>query len=252
MRVALLLALLTVGEGDGTKVKGRTGEDVTLPCHYDVDTHGLLSVCWNRGQISKNGCWSLIVEAEKTKVTEETRVSNRYQLLGRLDRGNVSLTILSVTETDSGVYGCRVHIPGLFNDEKHHFDLTVDTALLLTTSTPVDTATSPGTATDAHTSGQMTSSAASAVLTSSSASSSMTSEDTEEVSAVAVALLCAFFGFIGLITVGGVIVIIARKWRQLKVPQPLVSSSLSTLQLQSRGADENIYQMDEGVYDSCP
>ncbi|KAG7494476.1 hypothetical protein JOB18_031503 [Solea senegalensis] len=208
MKVALLLALLTVVEGDSTKVKGHTGEEVTLPCHYDVDTRGLLSVCWNRGQIRNSGCWSLIVEAEKTKVTEETRVSNRYQLLGQLDRGDVSLTVLNVTETDSGVYGCRVHIPGWFNDDKHHFDLTVDTALLSTKSMPVDTATSPGTATDTHTSGQMTSSAAGAALTSSSASSSMTSEDTEEVSAAAVALLCAFFSFIVLIKVGGVIIII--------------------------------------------
>ena len=55
-----------------------------------------------------------------------TRASSRYQLLGRLEDGDVSLTILKTTEEDAGLYGCRVDIYGWFNDEKHHIDLTIE------------------------------------------------------------------------------------------------------------------------------
>ena len=58
---------------------------------------------------------------------EGTRASSRYQLLGRLDEGDVSLTILNLRDSDAGRYGCRVEIPGWFNDDKHHFDLTIET-----------------------------------------------------------------------------------------------------------------------------
>ena len=56
---------------------------------------------------------------------EGTTVSSRYYLLGRLDQGDVSLTILNITEADAGCYGCRVEIPGWFNDDKRHFNLVV-------------------------------------------------------------------------------------------------------------------------------
>ncbi|KAJ8405537.1 hypothetical protein AAFF_G00320100 [Aldrovandia affinis] len=39
--------------------------------------------------------------------------------------GDVSLTIINVTENDSGIYGCRVEIPGLFNDLKQIFNLII-------------------------------------------------------------------------------------------------------------------------------
>ncbi|KAL4601651.1 hypothetical protein GN956_G25692 [Arapaima gigas] len=54
------------------------------------------------------------------------RLSDRYQLLSGLDRGNVSLTIINVAKEDSGLYGCRIEIPGWFNDQKQHFFLTVE------------------------------------------------------------------------------------------------------------------------------
>ena len=58
-------------------------------------------------------------------------VSSRYQLLGDLRKGDVSLTILNVSEMDSGRYGCRVEIAGWFNDLKQHFKLRVQKGELM-------------------------------------------------------------------------------------------------------------------------
>lgn len=45
--------------------------------------------------------------------------------MGNVAGGDVSLTIRQVEESDSGTYGCRVEIPGWFNDHKHQMTLTV-------------------------------------------------------------------------------------------------------------------------------
>ncbi|XP_017163968.1 hepatitis A virus cellular receptor 1 homolog isoform X4 [Poecilia reticulata] len=128
MKVVLLIALLTVSGCDGRRVVGQTGQNVTLSCKYDIKTKGAVYVCWNRGEISSYGCYNRLLSTDGYKVLEETRTSSRYQLLGRLDEGDVSLTILNLTEEDAGRYGCRAEIPGWFNDEKHHVDLTVERA----------------------------------------------------------------------------------------------------------------------------
>lgn len=114
----------TVRGGRGSKFVGHVGQNVTLSCKYDK-SYGLLSACWSRGQIPISGCGQQLIATDGRAVKEETRASSRYQLLGRLDEGDVSLTILSVTELDAGHYGCRVEIPGWFNDNKHHLDLSV-------------------------------------------------------------------------------------------------------------------------------
>ncbi|KAF3705500.1 Hepatitis A virus cellular receptor 1 -like protein [Channa argus] len=133
MRIVLLLALLTVSECGSSRVVGLTGHSVTLPCKYDIKYYSERSVCWNRGEISYSGCNNQLIATGTFKGKEESNVSSRYQLLGRLDDGDVSLTILNLTETDAGRYGCRVDIPGWFHDEKHHFDLTVEEASCTTT-----------------------------------------------------------------------------------------------------------------------
>ncbi|XP_016523147.1 uncharacterized protein LOC107835323 [Poecilia formosa] len=124
MKVVLLITLLTVSGGDGRRVVGQTGQYVTLPCKYDIKTNGAVHVCWGRGEIPNSKCNNQLLSTDGHKV--ETRASSRYQLLGRLDEGDVSLTILKLTEEDAGRYGCRAEIPGWFNDEKHHVDLTVE------------------------------------------------------------------------------------------------------------------------------
>uniref|UniRef100_A0A668TQY3 Ig-like domain-containing protein n=1 Tax=Oreochromis aureus TaxID=47969 RepID=A0A668TQY3_OREAU len=107
------------------EVKGHTGQDITLPCKYDRKYYGALSVCWQRGEIPTRGCSNQLISTDG--LTVETRASSRYQLLGRLEDGDVSLTIKSLTEGDAGRYGCRVEIPGWFNDDKHHIDVSVVT-----------------------------------------------------------------------------------------------------------------------------
>ncbi|XP_049891530.1 T-cell immunoglobulin and mucin domain-containing protein 4-like isoform X2 [Epinephelus moara] len=131
----LLLAVLSVSEGDGSRVVGRLDGNVTLPCTYDIKHHGVLLVCWGRGEIPNSGCNKQLISTDGQKDTEGSRVSSRFQLLRRLDEGDVSLTILNISETDAGRYGCRVRVPGLFNDLKYHIDLTIEEAPVTTTPT---------------------------------------------------------------------------------------------------------------------
>uniref|UniRef100_A0A3Q4GKF0 Ig-like domain-containing protein n=1 Tax=Neolamprologus brichardi TaxID=32507 RepID=A0A3Q4GKF0_NEOBR len=135
-------------ECDGVEVKGHTGQDVTLPCKYDRKYHGAVEVCWQRGEIPPNKCSNQLISTDGVRV--ETRAPSRYELLGRLEDGDVSLTIKNLTEGDAGRYGCRVEIPGPFNDEKHHIDLTVVPAPQIHTSTAstTKTAAAPQTAGD--------------------------------------------------------------------------------------------------------
>lgn len=99
------------------------GRDVTLICNYNAQHYGRLSVCWGQGAIPNHGCANEVIKSDGTSVT--SRLSERYTLNGNLEEGDVSLTIRQVQETDSGMYGCRVEIPGWFNDHKHQITLSV-------------------------------------------------------------------------------------------------------------------------------
>lgn len=121
---SVLFAPAVTERSSSREVVGYVGQNVTLPCTYDR-TPGQLHACWGRGAIPASGCDRQLVSSDGHSIKEETRVSRRYQLLGRLDQGDVSLTILNLTEADAGRYGCRVEVPGWFNDDKHHFSLVV-------------------------------------------------------------------------------------------------------------------------------
>lgn len=99
------------------------GTNVVLTCTYDAKYYGPLSVCWGRGAIPNSGCGNQVIKADGTSVV--SRLSERYVLRGNLGQGDVSLTILQAVEADSGIYGCRVDIPGWFNDQKQEVTLTV-------------------------------------------------------------------------------------------------------------------------------
>ncbi|XP_035524808.1 Down syndrome cell adhesion molecule-like protein 1 homolog isoform X1 [Morone saxatilis] len=99
------------------------GTDVTLQCNYDAQSYGKLPACWGRGAIPNSGCANEVIKSDGTTVT--SRLSERYLFMGNIGGGDVSLTIRQVEEADSGMYGCRVEIPGWFNDHKHHLTLTV-------------------------------------------------------------------------------------------------------------------------------
>ncbi|XP_073334955.1 hepatitis A virus cellular receptor 1 homolog isoform X2 [Pagrus major] len=257
MKVVLLLALLTVSESSSNSIVGRTGQNVTLSCTYNISKYKQLAVCWGRGDIPRSGCYNQLISTDGRKVIEGTRASSRYQLLGRLDEGDVSLTILNVTDSDAGRYGCRVDIPGWFNDDKHHFDLTVETAPQTTTSTlNTETSTEPTTA--SYTAGHMN--ITETLLTSSSSSISAEQEN----SILPVVLVCVLFGLIAAVTVGGLVIII-RRWTLLhKIPRQQqgnswaqFTSTSSSLHLHRQSSTvENVYQIEGGVdggeYEYCP
>ncbi|AWP12190.1 putative Down syndrome cell adhesion molecule-like [Scophthalmus maximus] len=119
---SLLLCLL-LGCVSAEGIITTVGADVTLLCNYDAKYYGRLPVCWGRGAIPNSGCANEVIKADGTSVI--SRQSERYVLMGDFGKGDVSLTIRQLEESDSGIYGCRVDIPGWFNDHKHQLTLTV-------------------------------------------------------------------------------------------------------------------------------
>lgn len=221
-------------------------------------------MCWGRGKIPASGCSNQLISTDGHKVVEGSRASSRYQLLGRLDEGDVSLTIMNVSESDAGRYGCRVEISGLYNDEKHHFELTVVRGVPTTPSTtptretPTEPTAANHTTAASHMTAQLTSSES--LFTSSSSSSEA---ELQKSGSANVVLVCVLFGLIALVTAGGFFFIVRRRRQRNKMSHQQVgssvqfSSSSSNLQLHRRSSTvDNIYQMDgggeEGDYEYCP
>lgn len=104
-------------------VTGLIGHNVTLPCKYKTHTHGVPSFCWGRDAVPMSKCSKTILSSQNGIV--QIRQSSRYQLLGGT-AGDVSLTILNAQWSDVGVYGCRVEVPGWFNDYKFNTHLLME------------------------------------------------------------------------------------------------------------------------------
>uniref|UniRef100_A0A3Q4ALY2 Ig-like domain-containing protein n=1 Tax=Mola mola TaxID=94237 RepID=A0A3Q4ALY2_MOLML len=100
------------------------GDNVTLPCLYDFQTHSVLGFCWGRGNVPMSKCSNTILSSVEGSVW--FKESSHYQLLGRVTDGDVSLTIMNAQRSDAGVYGCRVEIPGWFNDYKTNIHLILE------------------------------------------------------------------------------------------------------------------------------
>ncbi|NXB99964.1 HAVR2 protein, partial [Orthonyx spaldingii] len=114
-------------------VIGEVGQNVSVPCFYNVQSsRDITSMCWGRDWCPHSKCSQPIIWTDGWKVTEQH--SSRYQLRGDLQRGNVSLTIVKATEADSGVYCCRVEIPGAFNDQRQNFKVVIMKARISTAS----------------------------------------------------------------------------------------------------------------------
>uniref|UniRef100_A0A8C4ZI35 Immunoglobulin domain-containing protein n=1 Tax=Gadus morhua TaxID=8049 RepID=A0A8C4ZI35_GADMO len=107
----LFFCYFTAAECD-LVVFATVGYNVTLPCKYDVQANGLSSTCWERGAIPTLGCSNQLIASDGATVRKDSQ-------------GDVSMTILNVSEMYSGQYGCRVEIAGWWNDLKHHFKLRV-------------------------------------------------------------------------------------------------------------------------------
>ncbi|XP_060773869.1 hepatitis A virus cellular receptor 1 homolog isoform X11 [Neoarius graeffei] len=129
-----LLLCLTVCTCRATVIYGIEGQAVILPCKYDSRYHGVCDVCWMKGNIPTNGCGAQILYANQKRVLQRSDV--RYQLLGALQKGDASLTIFNVRKSDAGKYGCRVQVPGWFNDKKFSINLVIREAPRRTTTTP--------------------------------------------------------------------------------------------------------------------
>ncbi|XP_055015331.1 cell adhesion molecule DSCAML1-like isoform X2 [Boleophthalmus pectinirostris] len=117
------LLCLFLGSVCADSLEAFVGQDVTIACNYDIKYYGKLAVCWGRGPIPNRGCANEVIRTDGAGVT--SRASERYTMFGNLGEGDVSLTIRNLQETDSGTYGCRVDIPGWFNDHKHETLLNV-------------------------------------------------------------------------------------------------------------------------------
>ncbi|XP_016336561.1 hepatitis A virus cellular receptor 1 homolog isoform X2 [Sinocyclocheilus anshuiensis] len=107
-------------------VVGQVGDTVNLPYKYDINTTGLLKVCWGRRQ-SWFSCENTVISSDGLQVTY--RESNRFSLASGLERGDVSLTIKAAQKRDAGMYVCRIEIPGLFNDISHNVYLFISNGL---------------------------------------------------------------------------------------------------------------------------
>ncbi|XP_031209861.1 hepatitis A virus cellular receptor 1 homolog [Mastomys coucha] len=104
-----LLLLLPAAVHSFPEVHGVVGHSVTLPCMYPVSTRKLY-VCWGRGACSYGTCGEMLIGTDGYRI--QYRTNNRYQLNGQLLQGDASLTILNLTESDSGHYCCGVQMKG--------------------------------------------------------------------------------------------------------------------------------------------
>ncbi|KAL6043385.1 hypothetical protein STEG23_007965, partial [Scotinomys teguina] len=103
------LVLLPAAVDSFPEVHGAVGHRVTLPCTYPV-SNGLSSMCWGRGACASDTCGQTLLWTDGHRIYYRT--NSRYQLKGQLLQGDVSLTIENVTESDSGLYCCRVEMKG--------------------------------------------------------------------------------------------------------------------------------------------
>ncbi|EQB77285.1 hypothetical protein CB1_000265008 [Camelus ferus] len=97
------------------------GQSVTLPCIYSSWSHHSNSMCWGKGQCPKSRCTEEFLYTDGSRVL--WKKSAKYALQGSIGRGDISLTIFNTNEGDSGVYCCRVEVPGWFNDVKKNIRL---------------------------------------------------------------------------------------------------------------------------------
>ncbi|XP_039630451.1 hepatitis A virus cellular receptor 2 homolog isoform X2 [Polypterus senegalus] len=104
-------------------VTATAGHNVTLPCRYSSFRSEVHFFCWGRSECPGRGqCGSNEIYKWDGRVH---RMSDKYQLTGDIQRGDLSLTVVNVTMEDSGPYCCRIEILGLFNDVKNSMWLTV-------------------------------------------------------------------------------------------------------------------------------
>ncbi|XP_032885559.1 hepatitis A virus cellular receptor 1 homolog isoform X2 [Amblyraja radiata] len=121
--IVVSLILGRVALATGSQVRGYPGQAITLPCHYSVQMNGKTKMCWGRGQCRPFGCGSELIKTNGETVTSAG--SEKYQLGGNIEQGDVSLTIKQLRKEDGGWYCCRVQFTGPFNDGKVNLNVLV-------------------------------------------------------------------------------------------------------------------------------
>lgn len=120
----LILSLLSQVHASTVSVVGIVGHNVTLPCSYDALAYGPLSFCWGKDWVPTSKCSNTILSSEDG--TTQNMWGPRFQLRGAVEDGDVSLTVMKVRWSDAGLFGCRVEIPGWFNDLKVNVKLSIE------------------------------------------------------------------------------------------------------------------------------
>ncbi|GAB1295970.1 Hepatitis A virus cellular receptor 2 homolog [Apodemus speciosus] len=123
LNCVLLLLQLLLARSLEDAYTVEVGKNAYLPCSYTLPPNGrLVPVCWGKGPCPLSQCTDQLLSTDEKSVT--AKKSSRYQLKGNISKGDVSLTIESVTLADRGTYCCRIQFPGLLNDKK--VDLKLD------------------------------------------------------------------------------------------------------------------------------
>ncbi|XP_077448512.1 hepatitis A virus cellular receptor 2 homolog isoform X2 [Stigmatopora argus] len=106
----------TVIAGSAETVVGLEGRSVALPCRVTAAEKRGVHVCWGRGQPAVFSCHNTLAHMAGRRLIY--RRSFRYSVSwGTRDALSPSLSIFNVQTSDSGLYHCRVELPGLFNDQ---------------------------------------------------------------------------------------------------------------------------------------
>ncbi|NP_116171.3 hepatitis A virus cellular receptor 2 precursor [Homo sapiens] len=122
----LLLLLLLLTRSSEVEYRAEVGQNAYLPCFYTPAAPGnLVPVCWGKGACPVFECGNVVLRTDERDVNYWT---SRYWLNGDFRKGDVSLTIENVTLADSGIYCCRIQIPGIMNDEKFNLKLVIKPA----------------------------------------------------------------------------------------------------------------------------
>ncbi|XP_061659410.1 hepatitis A virus cellular receptor 1 [Syngnathoides biaculeatus] len=248
----ILCCLLTVCESGTPRVVGTVGQNITLTCRYDVIKHGRMPACWSQGTLPWSGCAKEIISTDGSRVMVKNQ---RYRMLGRLEAGNVPLTILNVKKEDAGVYGCRVKVSGIFNDEKNHIKLIIKDA-------PQTSTLKTDLLTDGVAVGSTAAQTTSLEGLQTSSSIKIIIQNERRNGPRSMLLMGVFFGLTLFVAIAGVVAIVGRRRRRLTkihqqpafVPSVRFSSSSLPPNLQHRAAAvENVYQTEgDDYYENLP
>ncbi|XP_051903168.1 hepatitis A virus cellular receptor 1-like [Hippocampus zosterae] len=112
--VVACVAGVAVWAGPAETVVGVAGRRVSLPCRVAAAKRKGVHVCWGRGEPAFFSCHNVLVNAVGERLMYKS--SYRYSVSSAPSK-EPQLSIFNVRPSDSGLYHCRVQLPGPFNDK---------------------------------------------------------------------------------------------------------------------------------------